>query len=114
MAPESTLPDRIDFAVSRSCVVVTTFWSVNGYCVAPDGARLEATSFDLDVALDWCRKNGYTIRRWEGGARAWKGDQPRPVRTRPQIHHRRSQAERRAMHGDTDGALLSLDFAFEG
>jgi hypothetical protein len=114
MVSMSTLPDRIDFTLTRSCVVVTKFWSVDGRSVAPNGAQVEPTSFDLDAALDWCKQHGYSVRRWRDGARAWRGDRIRPMRSRRQIEYRRMKAEQRAIGGDSDGTLLSLDFAFEG
>jgi len=110
----SPLPDRIDFAVATSGVVVTKFWMIGGRNVAPRGAEIKHSEFDLDAALAWCKANGYTIRRWDGGARVWKGDVPRPVRTRLQIRRRRAQAERLALHGDPAACTLSRDFAYDG
>jgi len=107
-------PDRIDFAVATSGIIVTKFWLVGGRNVAPDGAETKPAGFDLDDALAWCEENGYTVRRWKDGARAWKGDKPQPIRTRSQIRHRRARAERRALRGGAGGSRLSLDFALDG
>ncbi len=114
MPTVSALPDRIEFAIATRGVIVTKFWAIDGRHVAPGGAQVEPTTFDLDAALDWCARHGYTVRRWTDGARAWRGDRILPVRSRMEIRRRRLQAERRAMRGDSDGARLSLDFAFEG
>jgi hypothetical protein len=114
VAELSPLPDRIDFAVTATVVVVTKFWSIGGRDVAPRGPDTKPADFDLDGALAWCEENGYTVRRWDDGARAWKGDTPHPVRMRAQIWRRRERAERRALHGDGGGSVLSRDFAYDG
>jgi hypothetical protein len=110
----SPLPERIDFAVVTSGVIVTKFWLVGGRNVAPNGAETKPAGFDLDDALAWCEENDYTVRRWKSGARAWKGDKPQPIRTRSQIWRRRTRAERWALRGDAGGSTLGLDFALDG
>ena len=59
--------------------------------------------FDLDKALDWCTSNGFAVRRWNGGARAWWGDKPTPVRTVGQIQKKRAQKP-----------CAQMDFAYDG
>ena len=113
MEPLAPLPDRIDFSVVACGVVVTKFWLLSGRTVAPYGAEVKPPEFDLDGALAWCAENGYTVRRWPGGARAWKG-KPRPIRTRSQIWQKRARAERLALRGDGRGSTLGLDFALDG
>lgn len=64
----------------------------------------EQKPVDLDKALAYCRQHGYTTRQWPAvrqngngpilrpaGARAWKADQPWPVRTAGQINKLRQQ-----------------------
>jgi hypothetical protein len=68
--------------------------------------------FDVEAALAVYEENGYTVRRWQGGARAWKGD-PQPVRTAAQIRARRARAERQARWRGLAGCSLSRDFAYD-
>ena len=113
MSTLATLPDRIDFAVVTSGVVVTRFWLIGGRNVAPHAPEVKPAGFDLEGVLARCEQNGYTVRRWQGGARAWRGV-PWPIRTRSQIWRRRAQAERLAMRGGAGGCTLSRDFALDG
>jgi hypothetical protein len=112
MKPLAALPDRIDFAVVTSGVVVTRFWLIDGRNVAPRGAESRPANLDLDAALAWCEQHGYTVHRWEGGARAWRGA-PWPVRTREQILRKRGEVERQVLSGHAGGHLLALDFALD-
>ena len=112
MKPLSKHPDRIDFAVVATGVVVTKFWLIDGRSIPLHGGEIKPTGFDLEGTLAWCEANGYTVRRWEGGARAWKGE-PWPVRTRAQILRKRSAVERQVFAGHADGRLLSLDLAYD-
>jgi hypothetical protein len=105
-------PDRIDFAVVPSGVAVTKFWLIDGRSIPAHGGEIKPTGFDLEAALAWCEAHGYTVRRWNGGARAWKG-KPWPVRTQAQILRKRTQVERQVLAGRADGRLLSLDFALD-
>jgi hypothetical protein len=78
--------------------------------------EVKSPDFDLTEALGWCMTHGYSVRQWDGGARAWRGE-PWVIRTRPQIARRRQQAERQARQQRQAGGstnVLSLDFAFEG
>jgi hypothetical protein len=112
MQPLAALPDRIDFAVATSGVVGTRFWQIDGRPIAPRGAEDKPAGFDLTAALAWCEQHGYTVRRWEGGARAWKG-KPWPIRTREQILRKRGEVERQVFAGHAGGHLLTLDFALD-
>ena len=80
----------------------------------PFESDVKPQSFDLEDALAWCRENGYSVRQWAGGARAWKGE-PWVIRTRAQILRKRRQieAEVRA-NGGSKQSLLSLDLAYDG
>jgi hypothetical protein len=105
-------PDRIDFIVVPSGVAVTKFWLIDGRSIPLHGGEMKPVDFDMEGALAWCEAHGYTVRRWEGGARAWKGA-PWPIRTRAQILRKRSEVEREALAGHSSGNLLSLDFAYD-
>ena len=68
--------------------------------------------FNVDQALSWCRENGWEIRIWNGGARAWKG-QIRPVHDAATIKQMRSVSDRNLRTGFDDPAW-HMDLAFEG
>lgn len=114
-------PDRIDFvALPQGKVVVTKMRRDTTEKARPRDVVTETevkpSDFDLTAALAWCEAHGYTIRQWDGGARAWRGE-PWAIRTRSQIARRRQQAERPARQHSRAGrstSLLSLNFAFEG
>lgn len=106
-------PDRIDFAVTSTTVVVTRFWRVDGRDVGLEGARQQPAGCDVEVRLRELEGQGYTARRWEGGARAWKG-RPRPLRTAAQILARRRRAERGMRRRGEGGAVHAMDFAYDG
>lgn len=107
-------PDRIDFTVlSDGGVIITKMrrdTSNLQYPRAiplPDGSSTKTPGFDLEGALTWCEDHGYVVRRWPGGARAWKGSKPWPIRTGYGIFKARQRAER-------EGKGFSLDFAYDG
>ena len=54
----------------------------------PTPEHPEPRPFDLDEALARLEAAGWTVHRWQGGARAWKGP-ALPVRTREQIRSMR-------------------------
>lgn len=101
---------RIDFAQTA------TGWKVSKY---PFGWTAktrpltceEKPAFDLDAALAWCSANGWHIRRWPGGARAFKGS-PQPVRDQAAILRLRRQTEDAFFRGKPDGRS-AYDFAFD-
>ncbi len=78
----------------------------------------EEKPVDLEAAAAWLHKNGYCTRRWPAvvtptyqkpaGMRAWKADQPWPVRTEGQIRKLRTQ-----LNGHTAGIGHSLNLAFD-
>jgi hypothetical protein len=70
------------------------------------------TDFDLEAALNWCEQHHWQIRRWPGGARAWKGE-PMPVRDASTIRYLRRQVEKALQAGQIDVRNhynLALDF----
>jgi hypothetical protein len=115
-------PDRIDFQVlADRRVVVVKMRRADGYRDIPTRHEIKTTDFDLDAALAWCKENGYTVRRWPSGARAWRG-KPWPVRTAHQIVKLRRKLEadwltefrRNPGKWSTFDTLLSLDLAYDG
>lgn len=108
-------PDRIDFTQHAQGVTVVKFYKSDGRDVPdPEGACLRGPEFDLARALAWCEAHGYAVRRWPGGARAWKG-QPWAVRTRQQIRRRRVEVEGLVRGGHLPGGFFfaGLDFALD-
>jgi hypothetical protein len=68
--------------------------------------------FDLDTALAELTARGWSVRRWQTGARAWRGA-PEPVRDRFGIQKMRRRAEAGLMARDPYAPPVSADFAFE-
>lgn len=104
---------RVDF-VQRS-----DGWHILKYCAGwtakthPVSDELK-TEEEVNAALSWCEKNKWTVRRWQGGARAFRGA-PKPVRTANEIRAMRRHAEEEIRRG---GAKLGTnkifhDFAFD-
>ena len=116
-----TLPDRIDFTKlgdGRTIVQKLrrdTETEPGRPRDIPTSTEIKPAGFALVDALTWCRDNGYTVRQWTDGARAWHG-KPWPIRTRAQIRRKRAQAEKQVNRtgGSENGSLLSLDFAYDG
>ena len=100
-----TPPDRIDFTILQDghVAVLKLDRQAQRDIPRPEGNDFKPPGFDLEAALNWCRANGYTVRQWPGGARAWLG-KPWPIRTRYQIMQRRAQ----------NSCAVNLDFAFDG
>jgi len=103
-------PDRIDFTVLADNQVVITKMRRDLSGPKPrdiplvGGSSTKPAGFDLAEALAWCKDNGYTVRQWDTGARAWKG-QPWVIRTRRGIKRAREQ-----FSGD---GKAHMDFAYE-
>ncbi len=96
-------PDRIDFLTLKNKTIVNKLEKHNGRDIVV--SNVVKTDFDLDAALDWCRANGYTVRTWDGGARAFKGS-PWVIRTRRQI-----QKTWQNFYGE---GKVNMDFAYDG
>ena len=113
-----TLPDRIDFTILHGGHII-----VQKMRREPAERRDVVTDhdihldLDLDAALDWCREHNYTVRTWDGGARAWHGE-IWVIRTKAQIKRKREQAERRVAarirRSRPVPNLTFLDFAYDG
>ena len=114
----SHLPDRIDFSILDDNRII-----VQKMRREPAERRDVVTDhdvhhdLDLEAALDWCKEHGYTVRTWDGGARAWHGE-IWVIRTRAQIKRKREQAERRVAalirRSKPVPNLTFLDFAYDG
>ena len=65
----------------------------------------------LDQMVAWLEGSGWKVRRWPGGARAWKYEVS-PVRSRAQIIKKRERLER-STPPELVGKLYTLDLAFD-
>ena len=63
----------------------------------------------LEDMLSWLEEHGWTVRRWPGGARAFRG-KPMPVRTRSAIQRLRDQFREYPVAGVE---TCTLDFALD-
>lgn len=69
-------------------------------------------SFTIDDKIAWMQSHGYYVRSWPGGARGWKGDKPRPVRTAREIFKLRERLERTPrpeLNGVENTLMLEFD-----
>ena len=62
---------RLDFHVTPQGVVLAKFKRCQSVYMPTE--RTIKTEFDLENSIAWCLANGWTVRRWPNGARAWKG-----------------------------------------
>ena len=115
----STLPDRIDFILlddGRITVLkMRREVAERRDIVTNHDVHLD---LDLDAALAWCDEHGYTIRTWDGGARAWHGEMW-VIRTASQIKRERERLERRSRallrrSPDSPASITMLDLAYDG
>lgn len=82
---------RIDFVRTGETWTVKKYpygWTARTRSI--ETATKAPGGFDLESALDWCRKNGWSVSTWENGARAWKGD-PLPVRDASAVRRMRRE-----------------------
>jgi len=113
--PTRKNPDRVDLFITSKGVTVTRFWHQDGRDVpSPDGAELKPVDFPLADAIAWLKFNGYTVRQWPNGARAFKG-QPWPIRNTAGILRRRAEVEALAQAGQLPSGFTwsALDFAYD-
>ena len=95
-------PQRVDFYLLPSGKrVVVTKMRHEGQRSIPLGEPT-IVERDTDSLLAEYEANGYTVRRWDGGARAWLG-KPWPIRTVSQVQRMRSSHPHR-----------QIDFAYDG
>lgn len=108
---------RIDFTVTTVVVAVNKFeegWDSHPRAAAAhlvEGKQHKPGEFDLEAALKWCADHGWTVRRWPGGARAFK-DGLKPVRTAEQIQRMRRELSRYP-RPELQGQGVRLDLAYD-
>lgn len=106
-------PDRVDFLITPSAVVVNKYWRLAGRDHLREN-QIHPAAFDVEWALSWLEDHGYQVFRWPGGARAFKGA-PWPIRTTAQIQRKRRELEREVSAGrvrSPEFNLLGLDLAY--
>lgn len=108
--PDVVRPTRIDLYQNPGGLFVLKFsdgWTAS----TPAYDRHLTPDWTIDAAARWLEENGWTVRRWPGGARAWLG-RLLPIRTRAQIARKREQLLR---SGPPDPAIQihTLDLAFD-
>lgn len=92
-------PTRLDFIVAGDQVVVNKV--LEG--VLPNSRDIVMDTDtkkhdELDTMLEWCESHGWVVRRFlPAGARAWKGAQPRPVRSKTRILKLAQQLQRQGI-----------------
>lgn len=73
----------------------------------------ETRSATLESVVEQYKKDGWQVRRWAGGARAWKGPLL-PVRDQDAIlQMRRRYSQRPGELARLSGGFIRLDFAFD-
>lgn len=83
---------------------------------------VKSDDFDIEHALAWCDANGFAVRRWFRGARAWKGEEPWVIRSPGQIQRKREQLNRQIslmlrlgqITPEQATQLRSIELAYEG
>jgi hypothetical protein len=101
---------RIDFTVVPVDGAVNIRKYAEGWTAStlPAIASTNRTQ-SLEDMLAWLEDHGWTIRRWPGGARAFR-DRPMPVRTRAAIQRLRHELTTYPIPGVE---LHTLDFALD-
>ncbi|MDR3572821.1 MAG: hypothetical protein P4L50_03085 [Anaerolineaceae bacterium] len=98
---------RIDFRTIAGKVRVSKYpWGWTAL-TRPVTEETKPVGFDLEASLKWCADNGFTVRRFPGGARAWKGE-VLPIRDRYTI-----QRMRRDIDNGKRPDLVTNDFCLD-
>lgn len=105
--PEIT---RIDFVETPGGFIVNKLAKVDDRFIVISH-QTKGTDFDLGAALAWCEKNRWVVRRWPGGARAFKNGLY-PIRTAGAIKKLRDQLK---AHPDSslNGTLYAIDLRYD-
>jgi hypothetical protein len=87
-------PTRIDFILAtkdgKQYVIVNKLAEMGERAIVLSHEE-KSPEFKLQDALAWCKANGWAVREWPTGARAWAGGMARPVRTAAQIKRMRQK-----------------------
>lgn len=104
--------DRVDFVWTSQVFAINTFREVYGkwYAVGHEAHPAEAVS-TLEDRLTALEQNGWTVRRWPGGARAWRNGLV-PVRKAWAIKKLRDDLAR-TVRPELEGVAWSLDLAYD-
>ncbi len=101
---------RMDFFVTGDRTTVNKLgMNVMGKTIVAEGKTVK--NFDLAGALNWCRANGWTVRTWPGGARAWRYGLE-PVRDSRQIRNLRDELNFHP-RPELEGQGVALDLRYD-
>lgn len=101
---------RMDFVILDGSVIVNKLGA--GFYGKLVVLKSETKAgFDLETALAWCRSKGWIVRRWPGGARAWKY-KLEPVRGHYEILKLRDEL-RINPRPELEGQGVNLDLAYD-
>jgi len=93
-------PTRIDFTIADGNVLIQKLDDETVMARAIPVEQTQKPAAQLDTMLAWCESHGWHVRRYLPlGARAWKGDAPRVVRTEYRIKKKRAQLTRQQIPG---------------
>ena len=89
-------------------------------CKYPEGwtakshpvSRYDVTHMTFDEMKDWLKGDGWTVREWPGGARAWMG-KAEPIRERWEILKLRRKYSEKPYLLPQGAQLCYLDFALD-
>lgn len=111
MVQKATI-SRIDFALtSNDAVIVNKIDDTTqaGRAIVVESCPKPKSEFEK--MLEWCAANGWVVRKFLPlGARAWKGEEPRPVRDAGQIKRKRDTLTRDPIPGLN---VVALDLAYD-
>lgn len=103
---------RIDMIAIPTGVLVHKYpegWTAS----TPPASTTTQETLSLDWMVSWLENDGWTVRRWPGGARAWKGAML-PVRNGGQIKRKRDELRQRWQEWNQRGIQVNaLDLAYD-
>lgn len=113
----SVNPDRYDLKMFDGKLWAYEYARRGGVdrLIKPPYVILEGVGSGLAFWIETLEEEGYAVRQWPGGARAWKGGKPWRIRKGRQIQKKRKEIETDARQGrlfDPDYNYLSLDLAY--
>jgi hypothetical protein len=93
-------------------------WHIKKYCAGWTAktrpvSDVVKTEEEVNAAISWCDEHKWSVRKWDGGARAFRGA-PKPVRDANTIRAMRRRAEEELRRGVGVGTnKIFYDFAFD-
>ncbi len=102
---------RIDFICPRDGKIIVNKWPSGWEAMPVELQHEEHDAFDMEAALSWCENHCWEVRRWRGGARAFKYGL-RPIRNASLIKRMRSDL---SVHPRPEllGKAVALDLRYD-